>query len=59
MQVERVDEFDEVLDEAQEAIVICGITFSPSDILAELDPIAYNMYAGEYISGIEEDEEEE
>ena len=39
---ELVNAFNWQFDDIHGDIVIAGITFSPSDILKELDPIAYN-----------------
>lgn len=33
--------FDEYLDEVYPEVEIAGVTFSPSQIMAEVDPIAY------------------
>lgn len=38
-----VENFDEMLDEIYESVEILGITFFPSTILKEVDPIAYSM----------------
>jgi len=57
MTVERNEMLDDMLNEAHPDVVICGITFSAADILAELDPIAYNCAVSEYIA--EEEEEDE
>ena len=59
MNVERVAEFDEMIDDCEGAIIVCGLTFNASDILAALDPVAYNIYAGDYLSEQEEDEGED
>ena len=60
-EVTRITALDEMLDECYEAVTICGIEFSASDILATLDPIAYNEAAadGGYLEYEEEEEEEE
>lgn len=41
--MERHELFDAMLDECHESVMIAGITFYPSDILAECDPIAYRV----------------
>ena len=38
-----VENYDEMLDEIYEGTEIFGITFYPSRILKEIDPIAYDM----------------
>lgn len=42
--------FDQYLDELHDEVTIGDITFSPSKILAECDPIAYRCYASDYES---------
>lgn len=53
----RHDIVDDYLNAAHEEVVICGCTFSPADILFELDPIAYRCLAADL--GADEEEEEE
>ena len=36
-------ELDDLIDDNYPPVIICGITFSTSLILRELDPIAYSM----------------
>lgn len=45
----RHDIVDDYLNEAHEEVVICGCTFSPADILFELDPIAYRCLAADLV----------
>lgn len=59
MNVERIEAVDDMLNEVYPEVVIGGITFSPADILAELDPVAYNCMASEYIDDNVDEEEEE
>jgi hypothetical protein len=47
--------FDELLDDSQEAISIGFGTFYPSDILRQLDPIAYRLGLNEYIDSLFDD----
>lgn len=39
--MERNERLDDMLNECYSTITICGMEFSPADILAELDPVAY------------------
>ena len=43
------DAYLEFLDECHEEIKICGCTFSPSRVLKELDPIAFNCGLSEWV----------
>jgi hypothetical protein len=50
----RADRFDEMLDELYPEYSMGWITFTPSQILRECDPIAYRIALSEF----EEEEEE-
>ena len=54
--------YDDYLNEQGE-INICGLTYSPSEVLKEVDPIAYrcgyNDFCDSFYDEIEEEEEEE
>lgn len=54
---QRHDIVDDYLNVAYEEVTICGCTFSPADILFELDPIAYRCLAADLMA--DEDDEEE
>lgn len=47
-----IEEFNYYFDDLHGDVVIAGITFSPADILKELDPIAYNEEFNNYIDTI-------
>lgn len=53
----QADMFDQYLDELHDEVTIGDITFSPSKILAECDPIAYRCYSSDYESAQIENEE--
>ena len=48
---EAYERFDEMLDESG-PVVIAGLEFSPSAILKEMDPIAYDTGFNDYMDGI-------
>lgn len=48
---EAVEQFDEFLDEITGEVDILGMTFLPSRILKEMDPIAYRTSLFDYIDG--------
>lgn len=52
----QTDMFDQYLDELHDEVTIGDITFSPSKILAECDPIAYRCYFNDYESNQIENE---
>ena len=44
------DEYDEMLDDVYGDVEICGMNYSSSQALKELDPIAYRCGKGDYES---------
>ena len=52
-------DFDEFLDDVEESVTIYGITFYPSDILKNCDPIAYRCAKSDYESDFDLDDVEE
>ena len=53
---ERNERFDEMLDECYPVYKIGDMTFYPSQILYDCDPIAYRIGASEYEDSLEEEE---
>lgn len=53
---ERNDNFDQMLDECYPKFMIGAITFYPSDILYNCDPIAYAISVDEYENDLKENE---
>ena len=47
------DEFDSMLDETNDPVIIAGMTFTPSQILKECDPIAYKEEFNNYVNGLD------
>jgi hypothetical protein len=45
---EMIENYNDFLDEVNPEIVINGMTYSPSYVLREVDPIAYNIGLSEY-----------
>ncbi len=50
-----LEDFDQMLDETHEPVVIAGLEFMPSYILKNCDPIGYNEYATDYLTIMEEE----
>jgi hypothetical protein len=46
--------FDEYLDDSGELVHVAGLSFYPSKILKECDPIAYDLYLSDFIDHIAE-----
>jgi hypothetical protein len=58
-QEELEEMFDEMLDETHPEIKIGNLTFYPSQVLANCDPIAYQISVQEYVDFLQEQEDEE
>ena len=54
---EAYERFDDMLDESG-PVVIAGLEFSPSDILREMDPIAYDTGFNDYMDSMDVDTDE-
>jgi hypothetical protein len=48
--------FDDMLDETNPEVVIGGLTYLPSQVLKEVDPIAYRVGMSEYEDYLNEEE---
>ena len=55
----RADRFDEYLDEIHQEYSMGWLTFTPSQILRECDPIAYRIALSEFEDFFPEEEEDE
>jgi hypothetical protein len=53
---EATERYDEMLDECYGLVKIGSLTFSPSRIVSELDPIAYDIGLSEYYDSLAEDD---
>jgi hypothetical protein len=52
------NDFIDFINDIEPAITICGITFSPGDILKEMDPVAFRCFKSDYEADMEDDEDE-
>ena len=52
------NDFIDFINEIEPEITICGITFSPGQVLKEMDPIAFGCFKSDYEGNMEEDEDE-
>ena len=50
------NDFIEFINDIEPAVTICGLTFSPGDILKEMDPVAFRCFKSDYEASMEEDE---
>ena len=56
MNVQRVRIFDEMLDETYPALEMNGMSFYPSQILSDCDPVAYEMLSWDYLTNLHQDD---
>lgn len=56
--MQRNKRFDALLDECYDPMKIGEVQFFPSDVLFACDPIAYRVYASDYMSELEDDDDE-
>ena len=49
-------DFDSYLDDSEETVNVCGMTFYPSDILKNCDPVAYRCAKSDYESNYDLDD---
>lgn len=54
---ERNEEYDDMLDSCYPSVKIGAFEFSASDVLFELDPIAYRIGLDEWLLYLEEEDE--
>lgn len=56
---EQIGQYDDMLDLCHEQVKIGELTFNPSDVIFNCDPVAYRCGLIDYISSIEEDNDDE
>lgn len=52
----QIDQYDDMLNECHDEIMIGNLTFDPSDVVFNCDPIAYRCGLIDYIDSIEGEE---
>jgi len=50
------NDFIDFINDIEPAVTICGLTFSPGDILKEMDPVAFRCFKSDFEASMEEDE---
>jgi hypothetical protein len=50
-------DFIEFINETNPEVTICGLTFSPGNILKEMDPVTFRCMKNDYISMLEDENE--
>ena len=49
------ENIDEIIDEENEEVNIGSLTYSPSEVLKNIDPVAYDCYISDMVSNYYED----
>ena len=57
MYIRENEAFDEIFDEIHGDVVFGALTYSASQVLRAVDPIAYQMAVDEYMESLNEEEE--
>jgi hypothetical protein len=48
--------YDEMLDDCEGPVTLCGITYSASQVLREVDPTAYRCGFNDYVDSLTHDD---
>ena len=48
--------FDEMLDDCEGPVELCGMTYSASEVLREVDPVAYRCGFNDYVDSLTEED---
>jgi len=54
---DQIESYDELLNACHGSVQVAGLTFDPSDVIFNCDPIAYRCGLSDYIDSIEDEEE--
>ena len=52
---EATERYNDMLDDCNPIVEVCGMKYNPSTVLKEVDPIAYNCGFSDYVSSLYED----
>lgn len=50
------DDYDSLIDDCNEMVQIGGLTYSPSQVLSNIDPVAYRCGFNDYCDGIDKED---
>ena len=48
--------YDEMLDDCEGPVIVCGMTYSASQVLREVDPVAYRCGFNDYVDSLTHDD---
>ena len=53
---QAVEMYDEMLDDCEGPVELCGMTYSASQVLREVDPVAYRCGFNDYVDSLTDDD---
>ena len=55
-EAEALEMYEEILDDCEGPVELCGMTYSASNVLREIDPVAYRCGFNDYVDSLTDDD---
>jgi len=55
-EAEALEMYEEMLDDCEGLVELCGMTYSASNVLREIDPVAYRCGFNDYVDSLTDDD---
>ncbi len=55
-ETEALEMYEEMLDDCEGPVELCGMTYSASYVLREIDPVAYRCGFNDYVDSLTDDD---
>jgi len=55
-EAEALEMYEEMLDDCEGPVELCGMTYSASNVLREIDPVAYRCGFNDYVDSLTDDD---
>jgi hypothetical protein len=55
-EAEALEMYEEMLDDCEGPVELCGMTYSASYVLREIDPVAYRCGFNDYVDSLTDDD---
>jgi len=55
-EAEALEMYEEMLDDCEGLVELCGMTYSASYVLREIDPVAYRCGFNDYVDSLTDDD---
>ena len=55
-EAEALEMYEEMLDDCEGPVELCGMTYSASHVLREVDPVAYRCGFNDYVDSLMDDD---